>query len=361
MRNLIRTVLVTYAILFIMNSLPAHSCTGIKVQSKDGATIFARTLEFGTPLKSDILFVPRGQTWTSPAPDNQKGMTWQNKYAYLGPNAFDEKMLIGGINEKGLYIGGFWFPNIAEYPAPVGKDTSRIVDPSMISSLILGTCSTIEEAQNKIKEIEIVGVEFKPLGKVLPMHWIVMDNKGNAIVIEPINGKIVVLNNTVGVFTNSPPFEWHLQNLSNYINLTADNSDPKKLNGYNTTPIGEGTGMLGLPGDVTPPSRFVRAAFFSNASTPMQTADEALNQALMLISNISIAKGLVKNSSSVADYTQWTAVYDLKRRRCYVRTYSNQDIRVVHLDNLPKDGKKILSIPMWNTKPKYEDITGQAK
>ncbi|KAF1077827.1 linear amide C-N hydrolase [Halodesulfovibrio sp. MK-HDV] len=351
--------------ILVSNATIAQACTGVKTQATDGAVAFARTLEFGTPLKSDILFVPRGQDWVSPAPDGNDGMTWQNKYAFLGPNAFGEKMFVDGINEKELYLGGFWFPGIASFPKATDNDAANIIAPQAFGAFILGTCATLDEVRKAISKIQLVGVTFKKMGMILPMHWIIMDKTGKSIVVEPINGKIVVADNPVNVFTNSPPFAWHLQNLSNYANLTSRNSAPTTIRDYNVAPIGQGSGMVGLPGDFTPPSRFVRMALLSNSVESIATADEAVNQAFLLINNISIVKGVavdIKPDDSVsADYTQWTAVYDLKRHRCYFRTYDNQDIRMVQLDKLPLESDQILTIPMWNSKPEYKDITKQAK
>lgn len=365
MRNSKRFLVLFCCAIFISSAAIAHACTGVKIQSTDGAVTFARTLEFGTSLNSNILFIPREQSWVSPAPDGTDGMTWQNKYAFLGPNSFGEKVFLDGLNEKGLYLGAFWFPKIANYPKITGGAPANIIAPQAFGSLILGTCATLDDVRKKISEITLVGVTFEKMGMVLPMHWIVMDNTGKSIVIEPIDGKIVVTDNPVNVFTNSPPFTWHLQNLSNYMNLTSKNCDSKKIRDYTVNSIGEGSGMLGLPGDFTPPSRFVRIALLSNAVDPIATVDDAINQAFMLISNISIVKGLAKtvnpNGSISVDYTQWTAVYDLKRHRCYFKTYDNQDVRMVQLDKLPLDGKQVLTIPMWDSKPEYKDITGQAK
>jgi len=339
----------------------ANACTGIEIQSADGAVMYARTLEFGVPLKSNVMFIPKDQEWTSPAPDNKKGMTWKNTYAFLGPSAMNKRLFIGGINEKGLYIGVFWFPNMAEYAKPSGTDTSRMVAPADIAPLILGTCGTLKDVESTFEKIEVVGVKNEELGMIPPMHWIVVDSEGNSIVIEPLAGEIVIAKNPVGVFTNSPEFLWHLQNLSNYINLSAENVPSQKIKDYTAVAAGEGTGMLGLPGDYTPPSRFIRAALLRNAVEPVKTSDEALNQALMLISNVSIVKGLARNGSEVADYTQWTGIYDLQQKRFYFRTYNNQDIRVVHLDKLIKEQKSVVSIPMWDVKPTYSDVTDQAK
>lgn len=349
------------AILCLTITGVANACTGIQVQATDGAVMFARTLEFGTPLKSNIMFVPTDQSWASSTPDNKKGKTWNNTYAFLGTNILDERIFIDGINEKGLYVGGFWFPNMANYAKPVGEATSRMMAPVDVVSFLLGTCSTLKGVEKAFENIEIVGVKNEQLGIIPPMHWIVIDNAGNAIIIEPLAGEIVIAKNPVGVFTNSPQFLWHLQNLSNYINLSAENISSKKFKEYTATATGEGTGMMGIPGDYTPPSRFVRAALLRNAATPAKTADEALNQAFMLISNVSIAKGIARNGLKIADYTQWTAVYDLQQKRCYFRTYMNQDIRVVHLDTLLEKKDKIVSIPMWDVPPSYKDITDSTK
>lgn len=365
MQNLTRFLVLICCTVWISNIATAQACTGIRVQSTDGAVTFARTLDFRAPIKSNLLFVPRGQTWTSPAPNDKKGMTWQNKYAFLGPNGFDEKLFLGGINENGLYIGAFWFPQLAEYQKATDEEIAKIVAPSTFSALLLGTCATLEDVRNRVAQIKLVGVIYEKLGMIPPVHWYAMDSNGKALVIEPIGGEVVITENPVGVFTNAPQFLWHLQNLSNYMNLTSANCNPKKIHNYTATSIGLGAGMLGLPGDFTPPSRFVRAALLSNAADPVKTVDEAVNQGFMLISNISIAKGLVKtvdqDGSPSVDYTQWTAVYDLKRRRCYFKTYDNQNVRVVHLDKLPHDGKQILTIPMWDSKPEYKDMTEQAK
>ncbi|MEZ6852257.1 linear amide C-N hydrolase [Halodesulfovibrio aestuarii] len=365
MQKITHFFIVTCCAICLLNTAIAQACTGVRVQSTDGAVTFARTLEFTTSLKSNLLFTPRRQQWTSPTPDGKKGMTWENQYAFLGPNGLNEPLLLGGINEKGLYIGAFWFPKLAKYQEATKDEITKVVAPSIFTALLLGTCATLDDVRNKIAQIKLVGVINTKLGMVPPLHWYAMDKSGKALVIEPISGEIVITENPVGVFTNAPQFSWHLQNLSNYMNLTSNSCKPKKIHSYTATSIGQGSGMLGLPGDFTPPSRFVRAALLSNATDPVSTADEAINQSFMLISNISIAKGLVKtiqhDKKPSIDYTQWTAVYDLTRRRCYFKTYDNQDVRVVHLDKLPHDGKQILTIPMWNSKPEYKDVTGQAK
>lgn len=365
MRKLNLFVSIACCAVFIFQSAQVQACTGIKVQATDGSVTFARTMEFGSPLKSNILLVPKGQKWSGNTPET--GYAWENNYAFLGPNAFDQNMFVEGMNEKGLYIGAFWFPENAKYPEFTKSEASKSVAPEMISALILGTCATIEDVRNKLQEIKIVNVEYKPLKMVLPLHWIVLDQKGNAIVIEPLSkeARPEVMENKVGVFTNSPQFTWHLQNLSTYVNLTPVNVESQKINGLTVEGTGEGSGMLGLPGDLTPPSRFIRAALYSNAAEKVADADAAVNQAMMLINNISIAKGLAvaPKTDAVADYTQWTMVYDFKALKCYFRTYNNQNFNIVDLKKFlsTQPDKKIKTVPMWDTKPDYKDVTQTAQ
>lgn len=345
--------------------ISAHACTGLRVMGLDKSVIFARTMEFATPLESNILFVPRNQSWKSQTPDGKDGMAWKNTYAFIGPDALGDEILVEGMNEKGLYIGAFWFPNIAEYQKTTPEDNSKTVAPTLFAALVLGKCATVQEVKDNIQQVKIAAVAFEKLGGVPPLHWYVMDSTGKAIVIEPVNGEIVVMDNPVGVFTNSPPFGWHLQNLANYVNLRPTNATAEKLGELKVSQIGQGSGMLGVPGDFTPPSRFVRAALLSNTAKPVKTADEAVNLALTLISNITISKGTViedvKGGQNALNYTQWVTVYDLTQKRLYFRTYGNQNIRMITPEKLPLDGKKKLIIPMCNVKPEYQNVTDQAK
>lgn len=348
-----------------VNLISAHACTGLRVMALDKSAIFARTMEFATPLESDILFVPRNQNWKSQAPDGKDGMVWKNTYAFVGPNALGDEILVEGMNEKGLYIGAFWFPNVAEYQKTTPADNPKTVAPTLFAALALGMCATVQDVKENLQHIKLAAVMFDKMGEVPPLHWYAMDSTGKAIVIEPVNGEIVVMDNPVGVFTNAPPFGWHLQNLANYVNLRPTNAKAEKLGEQTVSQIGQGSGMLGIPGDFTPPSRFVRAALLSNTAKPVKTADEAVNLALTLISNITISKGTViedvKDGKNALNYTQWVTVYDLSQKRLYFRTYGNQNIRMITPEELPLDGKKKLLIPMCNVKPEYHNVTNQAK
>ncbi|WP_319542135.1 linear amide C-N hydrolase [uncultured Pseudodesulfovibrio sp.] len=344
----------------------SQACTGMRVMAQDGSVAFARSLEFGFASESNIMVAPRGLSWTASAPDGKNGMQWTSKYAFVGPNAFGLDRPLEGMNEKSLYVAGFWmtsgetlFPTIA--PADYQKSIAQLD----MCAWILSNYSTIAEVKDGVSTLKLTGVALETVHTTPLAHWYVMDKTGKAIVIEYIDGKLHLSDNPVGVVTNAPYFGWHLDNLRNYINLRPANVEQFKLGDYTIRPLGEGTGLLGLPGDMTPPSRFVRAAFFANTALQPADADSAVTLGMNLIANFSIPKGITSSISSDGkkghDYTQWTTVYDLNRQALYFRTYINQDYKVVHFDELPLDGAKLLSIPMWGVKAAYENVSNEAK
>lgn len=360
-------IIATFCLVALtLASVPAQACTGMRLKAEDGSVAMARTMEFGTDTDSDILFVPRGQSWQSVMPKGAKGMAWKNDYAFMGTNGFGmDHLVIDGVNEKHMYVGGFWFAGQAEYSKFQPKLAKTSLNPADFIAWVLGTCANLKDVRAKLAKIQIPAVYLEAMHQVPGVHWIIVEGTGKALVVEPLRGKLVINDNPVGVFTNRPEFTWHQANLNNYINLHAANVPQAKLGEADLTAFGQGTGMLGLPGDYTPPSRFVRAAFLLNSAHPAKDADGNITLAWNLINNVSIPKGAArefdKDGKEHDDYTQWTVVYDLTRCAVTFRTYGNQDIRVVRMDKLPINGDKKLIAPMWDTKANYDDVSGLAK
>ncbi|WP_316901047.1 linear amide C-N hydrolase [Pseudodesulfovibrio indicus] len=352
--------------LSLFLSVPSRACTGLRVIAEDGAVTFARSLEFGSPTKSDIMIAPRGMEWTGTAPDGSNGLKWKSKYAFMGPDAFGQASPLEGMNEKGLYAAGFWMPaGESEFPKIAKEDYGRAVSQMDLGTWLLCNCATIDDVRKLVPALKLAGAKVPSLNMYTLVHWYVMDATGKAVVIESMGGKVSVTDNPVGVFTNAPSFGWHLENLRNYVSLRPDNAQPFKLGDYTVKPLGEGSGLLGLPGDQTPPSRFVRAAFYANTALKPADADGAVNLGMNLIANFTIPRGLSRgagpNNRPEYDYTQWTTVYDLSRKELYFRTYENQDYSRVRLSAVPLDGDKPVFIPMWGVKPAYKDVSAQAK
>src|SRR5581483_5533427 len=212
------------------------------------------------------------------------------------------------------------------------------------------------------------------------------------LVIEYLDGQLHLYDNPVGVLTNSPQFEWHLTNLRNYINLTNINVAPLKLGDLVLEPFGQGTGLLGIPGDYTPPHRFIRAVALAFSSVPPDTAAEGANLAFHILNAVDIPIGIVAEkvpaptsapgtptpaataeagatatpttgaaaSALEYDFTQWATVSDLTNKIYYFRSYKNLAIRQVDLKQLAFTGAQIQHIDI-EAGEQFVDVTSQAR
>ena len=330
----------------------ASACTGISLSATDGTVVYARTLEFATNLESDAIVVPRGYERAGATPDGKDGLKWTVKYAAVGANGMGQPYLFDGLNEKGLSGGLFYFPGTAVYPPYDAAQANRTLAAWQLNSWILENFATVEEVKANLDKIVVPSEVFKPMGIVLPVHFVVHDASGKCIVIEPTGGRLKVYDNPLGTITNAPEFDWHITNLRNYVNLAATDGGPARLGPVTLQPLGQGSGMLGLPGDFTPPSRFVRAAFFSKSEYRTATGRETVLQAFHILNNFDIPLGSVRDSDKdahgnpPADYTQWTAASDLVAKCYYFKTYENNRIRMIPLMKMELDAEEIRTISM---------------
>ena len=332
---------------------PAPACTGIRLRAEDGTVVYARTMEFAIVMDSDVIMVPRGYARTGDTPEGENGLKWTTKYASVGVNnGGDNPFLVDGLNEKGLAVGLLYFPGSVGYMKYNAAEASKTVAPWEVGSWILENFATVEEVKQKIGSIIVPAVVVKQMDFVPPLHYVVHDASGKSIAIEYVEGKLHVHDDVLGVLTNSPSFDWHMTNLRNYVNFSLVNVPPVKIGAITLTGTGQGTGMLGMPGDFTPPSRFVRAVAFSTSALPDRSGEEAVLVAFHLMNNFDIPNGLSRDEHKdehgniVADYTVWTSASDLKAKRYYFRTYENSQIRSVDLMKMPLDAKRITTFSM---------------
>jgi choloylglycine hydrolase len=329
-----------------------QACTGIRLIAEDGTVVHARTMEFAIDIHSDVIMVPRGYARTGTTPDGKEGLKWKAKYASVGANGVGLPVLFDGLNEKGLAAGTFYFPTSAGYMPYNAADAGKTIAQWEVGSWILENFASVEEEKTSIGNIVVPAVVFDGWGFAPQAHYIVHDASGKSIVIEYVDGKLNVYDNPLGVLTNSPPFDWHMTNLRNYVNFSMSSAAPVQLGSVKLLPTGQGSGMLGLPGDFTPPSRFVRAVAFSQSVFKAKTGYDAVLEAFHVLNEFDIPKGAARDREKdehgniLADYTIWTAASDLKAKRYYFRTYENSQIRVVDLTTMSLDAKDIVTISM---------------
>jgi choloylglycine hydrolase len=341
----------------------ADACTGITIKPKDGSIIFARTLEFAVDIESNVIVVPRGKEYVGTAPGDKPGLRWKTKYGAIGANAFNMPVIVDGLNEKGLHVGLFYFPGFAKYQEVKADDVGKALAPWELGSYLVGTCADAKEAVAAAKSVLVGEVVLKQMGFAPPVHFVVADASGTSVVLEYVGGKLMIHDNPFGVMTNSPTFDWHMTNLSNYVTLSPSNKETIDLAGKEIRGLGQGSGMLGLPGDFTPPSRFVRAVAFSKTADKVATAKDGVLQAFHILNQFDIPKGAargIEHGKEVADYTLWTSAADLTNLRFYFRTFENSRIRMVDLKSMNLDANDIRTISMKGAE-QIEDVSGKAK
>lgn len=330
----------------------ANACTGIRVVASDGSVIQARTLEFGMPLDSNVIVVPREFKRTGSTPDGVPGIQWTTKYASVGANAFDLPVMINGVNEKGLAVGLFYFPEGAEYMPYEKQDAERTLSAIELGGYLLDNFATVDEARTGLAELVVPAVVLPQMGFSPGVHYLVMDATGKSIVIEFTGGQPHVYENPLGVLTNCPTFDWHMTNLRNYVKMSPNLAPPLKIDGLTLDSFGQGSGMLGLPGDYTPPSRFVRAVAMSQSLSSNANGRDAVLDAFHVLNNFDIPRGSVRDGEKdahgnvVCETTQWTCACDLKARTFYFRTYDNSQLRSVELTQMDLNAPTIQTISM---------------
>jgi len=352
LRSARRLLLSAACSVALMTGSIADACTGIELVAQDGTVVHARTLEFAIDLESEILMIPRGYKRVGTTPDGTPGLTAAAKYASVGMNGVGLDVLVDGVNEKGLAAGLFYFPGSAGYMAYAASDADKTLAPWELGSWLLENFASVAEVRAGVAGIVVPGVVLKAWGFSPDVHYVVRDQTGESIVIEVVGGEIKVHDAPLGVITNSPTYDWQMTNLRNYVNFSMTNVPPVKLGSVTLEAFGQGTGMLGLPGDFTPPSRFVRAVAFSQSVLPSATGRDAVLSAFHILNNFDIPKGAARDAQKdahgnvQADYTIWTSAIDLKTQTYFFRTYDNSRIRSVSLMDMAVDGAEIVKLPI---------------
>jgi choloylglycine hydrolase len=334
---------------------PIFACTSFQVKAEDGTLVIGRSNEFGIDAKSQIVFEPAGTTFTSKVPGGGAGKSWKSRYAFLGINGLGLTESFGdGMNEAGLSIEGLYFTE-SKYETADAKDAASAVSSNDFISWVLGNFATVDEVKEALPSIRVWGETVPALGGPIPLHFAVHDASGECAVVEFIGGEKKVYDNPIGVMTNMPEFPWHVTNLRNYLNLNMFIPKAKDFSGVMIKPTGTGSGWLGMPGDWSPPSRFVRIAYLVNVTPPAKDRTGALNLAKHILNTVDIPLGSVEAELKGKDagvtiameYTQWSILLDLTNRVMYFYAYDDMNLKFIDLKRMVADGvSTVRFIPM---------------
>jgi choloylglycine hydrolase len=250
-------------------------------------------------------------------------------------------------NEKGLSIAGLNFPGNADYkPLAEGKDNVATFE---LIPWLLGQCATVEEAKDYLTRMNLADTPFSPQFPVSPLHWIIAD-RDCAITVESVREGIRIYDNPVGILTNNPPFDYQMTNLTNYMSLSTEPPENHFSDQLNLTPYSRGMGMLGMPGDLSSASRFVRAAFTKLHSISGTSESESISQFFHILGSVAQQRGCVHMGEGKYEITIYTSCCNTDRGIYYYTTYENSQITGVDMHRENLDGQQLSRYPL---------ITGQ--
>lgn len=340
----------TLAFLFILSLLaaPATACTDFIVKAKDGTVVGGRSMDFAIGDQAKVTVYPRGKQWVSDAPGRKQGLQWRQRHGFVAFSILGMEASTDGMNEKGLSAKVLWLPSVGYQAVPKGSE-AKALDVTLVPDWILGRFETVAEVKKALPEVLVWGRELPALGGIPVLHLAVHDASGNSLVAEWIDGELHIYDNPLGVMTNEPPLPGQWANLRNYANLSPMMRTSLELNGMTVKGTGNGSGTLGLPGDCTPPSRFVRAAVLGTFAYQPETAEDAVVFARHLLNQVDVMPGVSRDKTpqgESADYTQWTAIEDLTNRVLYFADYGDQTLRCVDLKKLDFTRSDYAPIPV---------------
>ncbi|MGV2981911.1 linear amide C-N hydrolase [Camelimonas sp. ID_303_24] len=345
--------------LLIALTLPIQqtlACTSFLLKAADGGFVYGRTLEFSLPLNSSMLVMPRNFPYAGTGPGGQAagGLPWVTKYGVAGANAFGMPVFVDGVNEAGLAGGMLYLPGLAQYQDVPPSEASTSIAAHEVLTYILTNFASVAEVKEGLPKIRVNKAIVTQLRMPAPMHVTVHDASGASLVIEYIGGQLQLHDNPTTVMTNAPAFDWQIANLGNYLALSRYNPEPLKVGSLTISPPSTGAGAPGLPGDMSSPSRFVRAFMYARAAPVLETGAQTVNLAFHILNNFDLPPGMVRTKADSQsgggvtgiEITEWTSVIDLKARRYYIRTYENSQIQVLDLATAPLDGKTLKMFPL---------------
>ncbi len=330
----------------------ADACTGITLKSRNGDVVVARTMDWSREEMDNMYVVaPRGHTARSLLPDGtMNGMQFTSIYGYVGLGMEQSEFIVDGTNEAGLSAALFYFPKYGQYVEYDEALRDQTVADLQLVSWILSQFSTIDQVKSAIENIRVIHVD----PRADTVHWRITESNGRQVILEFIDGKPVFYDSELGVLTNSPAYSWHLLNLNNYVNLKPGAAGPTQLGPLTLRPFGAGSGFLGLPGDMTPPSRFVRAAFFQTYSLQQSDGFNSVIQAFHILNNFDVPTGIQfavgESPTNMPSATQWTIATDMANKVIYYHTMYDRALRSIDLKSIDFETIAFQSHPLSTTK-----------
>lgn len=312
-------------------------CTAITFHTNDH--YFGRNLDFECSYGESVTITPRNY----PLPFRCLP-TIENHYAMIGMATINNNypLYYDATNEKGVSMAGLYFPGNAVYQ-PINTDLCNIA-PFEFIPWVLSQCEDITQVMNLLSRINLADICYSESYPQSPLHWIIAD-KNTAIVVEPRCNGLEIFDNPIGVLTNNPPFDYHMHNLSNYLNLTSKEPTNRFAPGLKIEAYSRGMGAIGLPGDLSSASRFVRAAFTKQNAVCEPIEVSSVSQFFHILGSVAQQRGCAKVGNGY-ERTIYTSCCNTDKGCYYYTTYDNSQITAVQLANCDLDTNLLTSYPL---------------
>ena len=312
-------------------------CTAATYQSKD--FYMGRTLDYEFSYGEEIAVMPRNY----PLAFRFDGRL-EHHYAIIGmAHMAGFPLYYDAVNEKGLGMAGLNFVGNAVYQEP--KEGCRNVAQFEFIPWILSQCATLAEAKSLLEEMNLTGTPYSEQLPSAQLHWIIADATG-AITVESVADGLKVYENPVGVLTNNPPFPEQMFNLNNYMHLSPKDPENCFSDKLSLKTYCRGMGALGLPGDLSSQSRFVRVAFVKLNSVSGDSEEESVSQFFHILGSVDQQKGCSDLGNGNFEMTLYTCCCNGDKGIYYYTTYGNHQITAVDMHREDLEGDRLIPYPL---------------
>ncbi len=313
-------------------------CTAATYKTKD--FYFGRTLDYEYSYKEEVTITPRNYEFKF---RNVNNLT--SHYAIIGMAFISDNypLYYDAVNEEGLAIAGLNFVGNAYYnERQLNKE--NIAQFELIPYL-LGSCSSVKEVKKLLEKINITNEAFSEELPLAQLHWIISD-KEDCITLESVKEGLKIYDNTVGVLTNNPTFDKQLFNLNNYSGLSPKNKENTFNNKLNFDTYSRGLGALGLPGDLSSMSRFVRVAFVKMNSLSEENEMASVSQFFHILNSVDQQRGCCDLGNNKFEITIYTSCCNTNKGIYYYTTYNNHQITAVDMHKENLNGSTLIHYPL---------------
>ena len=317
-------------------------CTAITYNTKDH--YFGRNLDLEFSYNETVTITPRNYPFKF-----RKVNDINKHYAIIGMAYVSDNypLYYDAINEKGLGMAGLNFPTNADYKEE--ENNKDNIAPFEFIPWVLSQCSNIEEVKKLLSKINIVAINFSEQLPTSPLHWIISD-KESSITVESVKDGLKIYDNNVGILTNNPTFDIHMFNLNNYMNLSIEQPENNFSKKLNLDIYSRGMGAIGLPGDLSSASRFVKATFTKMNSISGNSESESISQFFHILGSVDQQRGCVHMGEDKYEITIYSSCCNMDKGIYYYTTYENSQITGVDMNKENLDSNELIS---------YDLIKGQ--